>query len=228
VSRQLKAPALLIGGLALVIAPIWAYLALTRPDRSPLFRDLGGPRTAGGDLIINEKTGSFAGVQVGMPFAAAQQLLPAKRRCDTEAPPAVGYCDGVGLIVDITPACGLQIITTTRCPKGSEVGPLGEIDIEAVPGYIGPNEGFAVKSISESQQAVTDRGVRLGDSLKTVERNYAITDKTPSSGLRSCPGTGVSYTALAGENTIVFSVEAGAVEVISLFAGREPHVCTNY
>jgi hypothetical protein len=153
-------------------------------------------------------------------------MLPKKRRCTSQPPSEYSYCGGNGLVVTITSACGVDLQTTARCPAGSEVGPLAEINIEATPGYIVANEGYAIKLLSDSQQAVTDRGLRLGDSLKTLRRKYTTTSKTVF-GVGECPGTGASYTALAGRDTIVFSVEGGAVEMISLFAGREPHLCTN-
>jgi hypothetical protein len=227
VLTQLKALAFLVVGLGLIIGPFVAYGMLTRPDMSTLFAHLRGARTPHGELIIDGARGSFAGLRVGMPFVAAQERLPGDERQNTSFPPSeFVYADGSGLLVTIASACGTQVQTTAPCPAGSQVGPLAEIDIEVVGGYVTPNMGDAIRrDVPGSQQVVTSKGLRFGDSLKTLKRKYAITSEVvfPKT---LCRGDGASYTAIVGGNTMVFDVAGNAVDMISLFPGREPQICS--
>ncbi|HEY3921764.1 MAG TPA: hypothetical protein VGL76_06590 [Gaiellaceae bacterium] len=223
---QLKGLVFLLVGLAVVAAPIVAYFALTGKDTSPLFSDLRGPRTATGDLIINPARGTFAGLRLGMPFAAAQQRLPAHRRCASLPPWNLSYCDGTGLTVTIATGCGLMAFVATRCPDGRKAGPLAGIEIGASTGYEFPNMRYAIRaSVPGSQQAVTTGGVRLGTSLRRLRRIYVLTNGTPF-GAGLCDGFGTVYTAVVGSNTAVFNIQGGVVTMMSIFPGREPRLCT--
>lgn len=226
VRSQLKAFAFLLVGLGLIVTPFLIYGIVTRPDNSSLFSHLQGRRTPAGALIIDPAHGTFAGLQLGMPFAAAQKLLPANKRCTSSPPADLSYCDGAGLIVSIIASCALQVQTATPCPAGSQTGPLGEIDIEATLGYSAPNIGYKIKvAIPDSQKAVTSNGLHFGATLKTLSQNYRITSKARF-GRSGCNGFGTEYVALIGPNTAAFDVEGNALVMISLFAGREPLVCS--
>jgi hypothetical protein len=116
--RQLKALIFLAVGLGLIVGPFVVYHLLTEKKTPPLFALLHGPRTPSGRLLIDGSRGSFAGLRVGMPFAAALDRLPVKQRRDTSFPPSEYiYADGNGLLMDVASVCGTQVQTTIRCKR---------------------------------------------------------------------------------------------------------------
>jgi len=113
-------------------------------------------------------------------------------------------------------ACEIGVDVSAECVSSTAAGPLVEIDLGA--------NGNPLRH-GESDQAVTQRGIHLGSPTRQILRRYTIIDQSA----KLCSGgprpVGVTYVALAGKNTIAFTVGRGVVQQISLIAGTHRHPC---
>jgi hypothetical protein len=165
-----------------------------------------------GALLIDENAGRVGGVAFGMTVRAAKRALPSAYLWAYRP-------GGFDLIYCARPSgqtCyGSQFYLSAVEPDPAAVPVINEIYLGA--GLASDGSGRIV----QGRDAITSRGVRIGDNLAAVKRRYKIAFTGP--GCLTVPPTSTFY-ADAGPNLIGFSTHRGVVEWIVLLRGKT-HRC---
>jgi len=190
-----------------------------------LLSRLHGTRTRSGDLVIDELHGRFGKLYLGMSISATRKVMPAGNMLSSLLPgeditycsrPDGNDCDGA-VVVRIIGACEAGIDSTSSCAQQSSAGPVVEIVLGAV---------ADPRQTTESQEAVTLRGIRLGASGGEIARKYNVTEVGAGTCAGGAPPPGATYVAVVGENTLAITTHRDVVWTISLIEGRHPHFCS--
>jgi hypothetical protein len=129
--------------------------------------------------------------------------------------PAKSACGPTGVVLWVLGACVLGLDTTGVCLDPNAVGPLGAIDLVA-----------AAPSSREGREAVTLRGIRLGDPVDTVLRVYKKARvATGTCGAIIPAFSGPTYVIVAGHDTLSIATFKGRVREITLIEGKHPNLC---
>jgi hypothetical protein len=206
-----------------------AFVAACSPStKSPSARtqgvtaDMTGT-SAGTHVLINETVGTVGGIRLGESLASVRKLVPARfywSALDASGQDAI-YCslpsgDSCnGVMLHIFDRCGLAF-----CINGSTHG-VAEISLQV----IGDPDAYA-----PSRAAETLKGIHIGSPARSVLKAYKITDVGPNvcASAGSAPDPGRTFVTVTKANTLAISSHAGRVWAISLFSGRQPHLCRNH
>jgi len=191
--------------------------AVRQPSRyatvlyTSLFSHLQGQHRDG-VLLIDEDAGRVGGVAFGMTVSAAKRTLPSSYLWPY-------HPGGFDLMYCARPSgttCyGSQLYLSAVEPDPAVEPRINEIYLGA--GLAADGSGRIV----QGRDAVTDKGVRLGDTLAAVKRHHKIAFVRPGC-LTTPPGS--TYYANAGQNLIAFSTHRSVVEWIVLLRGKT-HRC---
>ncbi|HEX5450480.1 MAG TPA: hypothetical protein VFW85_10545 [Gaiellaceae bacterium] len=205
--------------LSIVTALVGCAASANRPapPTSGLLALLHGQRESAGALILNERRGTFAGLTLGMPMGKARETMPSAYYWPLHL--QENWCEQlrghtcIGLRVRLDGVCKISDCTAISPPLF-----LNEIQLSAL---TNPSR------ISESRQATTLKGIHLGTSMRVIETRYASAQPAVADCTETAPAEAKAIVAVAGVNTLLFSIFQGKVWVITLISGKHPHACND-
>jgi hypothetical protein len=186
--------------------------------RGGFFAELGGERTSRGVIVVDERSGTFAGVKLGMPFAKAKAKLPSRYYFSALTPGSDAiYCSRrasrdvcTGVSVHVFAGC-----VDKFCLR-AKAGPVVRVDVSAT---------TTPRAIPGSRSIATLKGLGLGTPAAEIRKRYSVAAQRGAPCADDVPGRASVFIVLEGERTLIFQTADKVIWSITLLAGRHPNFC---